>query len=94
MTTLTLVAACFLAGLFQDALSTGLTRCVTEKKAKLAGVLSIIITLFSYLLFAAIYQAMTQGSYCYLLSYSIGGGLGTWVVVSYKGNKVKNDVNL
>lgn len=89
MTTLTLVAACFLAGLFQDALSTSLTRCVTERKAIAAGILSIVITLASYLLFAAIYQSMVDGHYSYLLSYAIGGGLGTWAVVAYKRKLIK-----
>lgn len=89
MTTLTLVVACFLAGLLQDALATGLTRSVVEKRAKLAGTLSLIITLFSYLLFAAIYEAMVAGHYSYLISYAIGGGLGTWAIVAYKGKMLK-----
>lgn len=85
MTTLTLVVACFLAGLFQDALAAALTRCVADRNAFPAGILSIVITLVSYLLFAAIYQAMTGGNYYFLCSYAIGGGLGTYCVVAYKG---------
>lgn len=88
MTTLTLVAACFLAGLFQDALSTALTRCVADREPIPSGILSVVITLVSYLLFAAIYHAMTSGDYYLLLSYATGGGLGTYIVVAFK-RKIK-----
>lgn len=75
---LQVVILCFLAGLFQDGLTTLYTRWVAEKKILSASLMSVLITITGYLLFASMLSSMLGGNYTYLTAYAIGGGLGTY----------------
>ena len=85
---LLVLIALFIIGLVQDILAALYLRCVSEEKYKLAALLSIIITLLAYgVWIALVEQFLSSGGFGYLLVYSIGGGIGTYLAFIKKGGK-------
>lgn len=70
----------FLIGLIQDIIAAYYLRCVNEEKYKTAAFLSIVITLLAYgVWIASVEQFLSSGGWGYLISYAVGGGIGTYL---------------
>ena len=72
----------FLAGLFQDALNTTYVRSIAERARGRATVLSGLLTVLSFVVFARIIALMgaeleTAGTS--IVAYALGNSAGTWV---------------
>jgi hypothetical protein len=75
----------FLAGVAYDILLTLYYMAVTEKRVGSSFVWSVIANLYSYTI---IYFLILSPNFVYqLISYSIGGGIGTALITYYKKKK-------
>lgn len=71
----------FAAGLLQDALNTHYVRAVAEQARLRAAILSVIVTVVGFLVFARIVAQVAEldAAGTNLAAYALGNGAGTWV---------------
>jgi hypothetical protein len=71
----------FGAGLVQDALNTVYVRSVAEKARGRATILSGLLTVLSFIVFARIYAQVSQieSAGGNVLAYALGNSAGTWL---------------
>lgn len=72
----------FLAGVFQDALNTLYVRSVAERALWRATILSGLVTVLGFLVFARVFAMLSaelDGAGAGLIAYALGNSAGTWV---------------
>lgn len=81
----------FLLGVFHDILWALYLKCVADNQYIWASVVSFIITIMSFTVFAWILAAFLNGSYLNLVSYALGGTLGTFGILYWKKRKKESN---
>jgi multidrug transporter EmrE-like cation transporter len=74
-------------GIVHDVLWAIYLKCVANNQSFWASVVSFIITVMSFTVFASILDAFLHGSYLNLLFYAFGGALGTFGILHWKNRK-------
>lgn len=67
----------FAVGILHDILYAKFLLLVIEKRILLASLMSAVITLLSYGVFAAVLDQLMTGGYSKIVAYSVGAGVGT-----------------
>lgn len=74
----------FLLGIVHDAIWALYFRFAAEGKAKAAGITSMVITVMSFTIFATLIEDVSKGDYWSLAAYTVGGGIGTTLIVWWR----------
>jgi len=74
----------FVLGIISDVLIVIYTQSVTRKRPVLASISAIFITLMAYLVLS---KALETHTILYIVAFSLGNGLGTFLSVRFDGKR-------
>lgn len=71
----------FVLGIVHDALWALYFRLAAEGHSISSAIASMVITVMSFTIFANLVTEVMQGDYSQLIAYTLGGGIGTFLIV-------------
>jgi uncharacterized protein YebE (UPF0316 family) len=79
----------FILGIIHDAVWALYFRLAAEGYSIGSAITSMVITIMSFTIFANLVGDVMAGSYGNLIAYTLGGGIGTFIVVWARSRKPK-----